>query len=611
MLHRVFAAALTPPHSASHCPSQRGSSLRPQTVVPTLTAHTSQAHLGSPKDCARLRPWVAGRSKSGQRAGPAATAFGALLRRYRLAAGLTQEGLAERAGVSARGLQDLERGIHAAPRADTLQPPRRRPRVGRRSTGGADRGGSSRAGDSAALLHLLERARRPCPSRRPHWSAASGKWRLPARCCDVQSRRRLPAPDPDRSGWRRQDAPCPGDCARGRGRLCRWRGLGRSGADPRRGRGRRRDRAGARHPRDWETGPFAELLKAYVAERNLLLVLDNFEHLLPAAPLVGDLLAASPRLVVLATSRARLRLRGEREFPVGPLALPDVRRTHQSPLAGMAGVAAVRLFVERAAEVKPGFALSDENAPVVAEICRRLDGLPLAIELAAARVKVLPPAALLARLEQRLPLLSARPPRPSSSAADDARRHRLELRTARRGGASALSPSGGLRRRLHAGGGGGDRSVDERIPTASVFDLVTALGDQSLLRPSEGPTGDPRISLLETIREFGLGAACGERRRNGHARRPRRLLPRPGRGGGGGAERRGAGRLAEPACRPTTTTCAPRSTGCRDTVRSTTPYGWPALSGSSTGSAATTPRAVTSSRRCSPAPTAEWQRRRG
>ena len=125
-------------------------------------------------------------------------------------------------------------------------------------------------------------------------------------------------------------------------------------------------------------------------------MLDNCEHLPAAAPLVAELLAACPRLAVLATSRERLRCGASASCAVAPLAVrppPTATGGDAAPtVAGLAGVAAVRLFVERAAEVRPGFALTAENAAAVAEICRRLDGLPLAIELAAARVKLLPPA---------------------------------------------------------------------------------------------------------------------------------------------------------------------------------------------------------------------------
>ena len=149
--------------------------------------------------------------------------------------------------------------------------------------------------------------------------------------------------------------------------------------------------------------PLSDQLATALSDSDMLLVLDNFEHVVPAAPLVADLLRACPRLVVLVTSRERLRLSGEREFLVPPLHLPD--RTSSDSVLGLGENAAVRLFAERASEIELDFVLTDENAGAVAEICRRLDGLPLAIELAAARSKVLPPHALLERLERRLPLL--------------------------------------------------------------------------------------------------------------------------------------------------------------------------------------------------------------
>src|SRR5262245_60776625 len=148
----------------------------------------------------------------------------------------------------------------------------------------------------------------------------------------------------------------------------------------------------------------AERVKDHLREKHLLLVLDNFEQVLPAAPLVADLLASCPRLKVLVTSRAVLRLSGEYDFPVPPLTLPESRRL--PALEHLRQYEAVRLFVERAVAVKAEFAVTNENAPAVAEICHRLDGLPLAIELAAARIRHLPPQAMLARLERRLPLLT-------------------------------------------------------------------------------------------------------------------------------------------------------------------------------------------------------------
>ena len=154
----------------------------------------------------------------------------------------------------------------------------------------------------------------------------------------------------------------------------------------------------------------ADQLVGLLRDRSLLLVLDNLEQVLSAAPRVAALLAACPRLTVLATSRAPLRVSGERTFDVPPLALPGRAEGNSlTDLDDLARTEAVRLFVERAQAARSDFALTEENAAAVAEICQRLDGLPLAIELAAARVGVLPPAALLKRMEKRLPLLTEGP----------------------------------------------------------------------------------------------------------------------------------------------------------------------------------------------------------
>ena len=149
--------------------------------------------------------------------------------------------------------------------------------------------------------------------------------------------------------------------------------------------------------------PLVESLEAYLHEKELLLVLDNFEQVLELAPFVGELLGACSKLKILATSRTPLRLYGEQEYPVPPLALPDPRVL--PPLEVLTQYEAVRLFVERARTVKPDFSVTNESAPAVAEICARLNGLPLAIELAAARTRMLPPQKMLEWLSNRLMLL--------------------------------------------------------------------------------------------------------------------------------------------------------------------------------------------------------------
>ena len=145
-------------------------------------------------------------------------------------------------------------------------------------------------------------------------------------------------------------------------------------------------------------------LAAALRQAEVLLVLDNFEHVLPAAPLVSDLMARCPRLKVLVTSRVLLRVAGEYALPVPPLTLPDVG--DHVPLDALMRSAAVQLFAQRGQAVNPSFDVSDGNAPLVADICRRLDGVPLAIELAAARVTHLSLPTLRERLERRLPLLT-------------------------------------------------------------------------------------------------------------------------------------------------------------------------------------------------------------
>ncbi len=256
---------------------------------------------------------------------------------------------------------------------------------------------------------------------------------------------------------------------------------------------------------DW---PLLARLKEYLRPRVLLLVLDNFEQVLTAAPDVAELLAACPHLKVLVTSRAPLRLSAEHEFPVPPLAHPDPARL--PPPDTLADYPAVALFVDRARSAKPDFALNPQNARAVAEICLRLDGLPLALELAASRIKVLPPQGILGRLQQRLGLLTAGP--------IDLPARQRTLSEAIGWSYDLLSPrEQTLFRRLAVFSGGCSiEAVDvvcdaDRQPHRILDDLASLI-DKSLLRQEPQPDGEPRFTMLETIREYALErlAAGGE-----------------------------------------------------------------------------------------------------
>jgi excisionase family DNA binding protein len=242
---------------------------------------------------------------------------------------------------------------------------------------------------------------------------------------------------------------------------------------------------------------WGEQVAAALHGRSLLLVLDNFEHLLPAASLVTDLLAACPRLTILVTSRATLRLSGEHTFPVPPLMLPVPEDV--ATAATTSRFDAVQLFVARAHAVQPAFVLSDENAGDVADICQQLDGLPLAIELAAARVPILSPRALLTRLDRRLPLLTGGP--------RDAPRRLQTMRDAIAWSYDLLPPlEQSLFRRLAVFTGGCTLESATAVAESEtdVLDGISSLVASSLLRQEIGADGEPHFTMLETIREFGL-----------------------------------------------------------------------------------------------------------
>ena len=308
-------------------------------------------------------------------------AFGALLRHYRRAAGLSQEALAERAGLTAQAISALERGVRQAPYRDTVQA----------LCAALDLAPDDRTALGAAVL----RRRGPLPTKAP---PADGTAPPPSTG--------LPTPPDPLLGRDEAVAELVALLADADTRLVTLTGPG--------GVGKTRlalaaARAMAHRPpgpacfvplaplrdphlvapaiaealglRDAGDADWAEAVRAHLAARPQLLVLDNLEHLAPAAALLADLLAACPRLTILATSRAPLHLRGERPYPVPTLPTPDPARL--PPLDLLARTPAIAIFVQRARVAVPGFALSAANAAAIAGICRRLDGLPLALELAA------------------------------------------------------------------------------------------------------------------------------------------------------------------------------------------------------------------------------------
>ena len=249
-----------------------------------------------------------------------------------------------------------------------------------------------------------------------------------------------------------------------------------------------------------------DALEEHLRGRSMLLLLDNLEQLVPEVGLVAQLLAAAPRLLVLATSRSPLRLAAEHEYPVPPLALPERGRT--ASFEALVANDAVRLFAARAGAVDPTFELDDESVRAVAHVCERLDGLPLAIELAAARTKLLPPAAMSSRLDQTLDLLTG-----------GARDLPVRQRTLR----ATLEWSHGLLSddervlfaRLAVFAGGWTLEAAEAVCGDGGLDVLQTLAslvDESLVRRLRRAAPEPRFAMLETIREYAgeLLQASGE-----------------------------------------------------------------------------------------------------
>jgi predicted ATPase/class 3 adenylate cyclase len=238
----------------------------------------------------------------------------------------------------------------------------------------------------------------------------------------------------------------------------------------------------------------ADTVTAHVRGQRLLLVLDNLEQLPGAAEVIAELLTCASGLVVLATSRGPLHLPGEHEVPVPPLPVP----ASSADAGDVAASAAVRLFVQQAGMVRPGFAVTAGNAADIAAVCRRLDGLPLAIELAASRTRLLAPKALLARLGSSLPLATGDIGRPS---------RQQTLRATIGWSYDLLSPATGTtlaRMGVFAGGCGLDALAAVTRPAGDPLEAAAELMDVSLVTVSEGPDGEPRFGTLETIREYAL-----------------------------------------------------------------------------------------------------------
>ena len=260
--------------------------------------------------------------------------------------------------------------------------------------------------------------------------------------------------------------------------------------------------AGTLGLRDMGNKSLLDRLLGALADRRLLLVLDNFEQVVAAGPRLHGLLAACPGVTLLVTSRTGLRLSGEREFPVAPLPLTTPAQVENGESSG-----GIRLFAERARAVRPDFRLTAETLPAVADIVRRVDGLPLAIELAAARVTVLPPAALLRRLSQRLPLLSG--------GARDLPLRQQTMRDTIAWSHDLLAPAEqALFRRLSVFSGGftltaasavavppldGDPSTADEL---AALEGITSLIEQSVVRQAASRGDEPRYAMLETVREY-------------------------------------------------------------------------------------------------------------
>ena len=443
---------------------------------------------------------------------PPPSSFGDLLRRHRQAAGLSQEQLAERAALTERGLRYLERDLRR-PYRDTVRRLAQALALGPAET--AEFGAAvERGATEAAGMPNLARPTLPAPS-----SPLVGREREVAEVAALLHRAHA------EGSVRLLTLTGPGGVGKTRLALHLAHTVGDlypDGAvfvalaplrDPTLVLAAIAAAIGVKE----EAGhSLAESVRLYLGEKRLLVLLDNFEHVISAAPLVADLLATCPSISIVATSRARLRLRGEHVYPVPPLRTPDL--DHLPALAALAAIPAVALLVQRAQAAAPDFDLDAVNAPAVAALCARLDGLPLALELAAPRLTVLSPELLLRRLVPRLALLT--------DGARDLPERQRTLRATLDWSHALLGPAEqAALRQLSVFAGGCTLEAAEAVcalgaaetSTSSAArqtaDLLGALIDTSLLQREVGADGELRFGLLETVREYGLEslAAAGER----------------------------------------------------------------------------------------------------
>jgi predicted ATPase/transcriptional regulator with XRE-family HTH domain len=452
--------------------------------------------------------------------------FSELLKRHRLAAGITQEELAQRAGLSLRGVGDLERGTRRTPRKDTVK---------------LLANALGLSSDEMAVLEVSVRRLRAIAS--PSFSAID---RSPASSADTMPSRpigNLPTPLTSLVGREHEEATAVHLLRRNDIRLLTLTGA------PGIGKTRLALQVAADLREDTPDGVFlVELapiveptlvlaailhameapetpgqtplaaLTAHLRPRRLLLVLDNFEQVIAASTQIVELLHICPDLKALVTSRIPLQVRGEHRLAVLPLELADP--TALPPVEDLIRYPSIVLFLQRAREVKPTFVLTPVEAPAVAAICHRLDGLPLAIELAAAWTRLLSPTALLVRLDHRLPLLTA--------GARDLMERQQTVRSAIDWSHNLLAPAQQrLLRSLSVFVGGWSLEAAEAVCSASgedaaVLPALATLVDASLVDHHEAANGEVRFRLLGLVREYALerleasGEAEGLRAR--HAR---------------------------------------------------------------------------------------------